>query len=45
MRGRRRKGWRRVINGVSISAFVVVLFVALPLYWAGLRCGGSSPWW
>jgi multiple sugar transport system permease protein len=33
MRSRQRKGWRRVINGVSISAFFVVLFIGLPLYW------------
>jgi multiple sugar transport system permease protein len=31
--GRQRHGWRRVINGVNISAFFVVLFVGLPLYW------------
>jgi multiple sugar transport system permease protein len=31
--GRTRKGWRRVINGVNISAFFVTLFIALPLYW------------
>ena len=26
-------GWHRVINGVNLSAFFVVLFIALPLYW------------
>ena len=33
MRNRKRKGWHRIINGVSISTFFVVLFVAAPLYW------------
>ncbi|MHB1433155.1 MAG: carbohydrate ABC transporter permease [Streptosporangiaceae bacterium] len=33
MRTRKRTGWRRVINGVTISTFVSVLFIALPLYW------------
>jgi multiple sugar transport system permease protein len=33
MRRRKRTGWRRVINGVNISAFLVVVFIALPLYW------------
>ena len=31
--GRRKQGWRRVINGVNISAFFVVLFIGAPLYW------------
>jgi multiple sugar transport system permease protein len=32
--GRRaRKGWHKVINGVNISGFFVVLFIGLPLYW------------
>jgi len=31
--GTRKRGWRRVINSVNISAFFVVLFVGLPLYW------------
>ncbi len=30
---RKRTGWHRVINGVNISALLVVLFVGLPLYW------------
>ncbi len=30
---RKRTGWRRVINGVNISAFFVVLFIGVPLYW------------
>ncbi len=33
MRRRKRTGWHRVINGVNIAAFFVVLFVGLPLYW------------
>jgi multiple sugar transport system permease protein len=33
MRSRKRTGWRRVINGVNISTFFVLLFIALPLYW------------
>jgi multiple sugar transport system permease protein len=33
MRNRKRKGWHRIINGVSISTFFVVIFVAAPLYW------------
>ena len=33
MRNRTRHGWRRVINGVNISAVFVVIFTAAPLYW------------
>src|ERR1700752_3788005 len=33
MRNRNRTGWRKVINGVNISALLVVLFIGLPLYW------------
>ena len=33
MGARTRRGWRKVINGVNFSAFIVVLFVGLPLYW------------
>jgi multiple sugar transport system permease protein len=33
MRNRKRKGWHRIINGVTISTFVVVIFIAAPLYW------------
>jgi multiple sugar transport system permease protein len=33
MRNRKRKGWRRVINGTNISALLVVIFVGAPLYW------------
>ena len=33
MRNRKRTGWHRYINGVTISTFVTVLFIILPLYW------------
>ncbi|HJY03841.1 MAG TPA: carbohydrate ABC transporter permease, partial [Streptosporangiaceae bacterium] len=33
MGNRKRTGWHRVINGVNISGFFVVLFIVLPLYW------------
>jgi trehalose/maltose transport system permease protein len=33
MRNRKRKGWHRIINGVTISTFLVVIFIAAPLYW------------
>ncbi len=33
MRNRSRHGWRRVVNGVNISALLVFLFIVLPLYW------------
>jgi multiple sugar transport system permease protein len=33
MRNRKRTGWHRYINGVTISTTVTVLFVVLPLYW------------
>jgi len=33
MRKRKRTGWHRVINGVSISTLLVVIFIAAPLYW------------
>jgi len=33
MSRRKRHGWRRVINGVTISTFVIVVFLAAPLYW------------
>jgi len=33
MRNRKRTGWHRVINGVNIATFFVVLFIGLPLYW------------
>jgi multiple sugar transport system permease protein len=33
MRNRKRSGWHRYVNGVSISTLVTVLFILLPLYW------------
>jgi multiple sugar transport system permease protein len=33
MRNRKRTGWHRYINGVSISTLVTALFVIVPLYW------------
>ncbi|HUC24562.1 MAG TPA: carbohydrate ABC transporter permease [Streptosporangiaceae bacterium] len=33
MRNRKRTGWHRLINGVNIATFFVVLFIGLPLYW------------
>jgi multiple sugar transport system permease protein len=33
MRNRKRTGWRRYINGITISSFFVTLFIGLPLYW------------
>ena len=33
MRNRTRHGWHRYINGVSISTFLILAFVLLPLYW------------
>jgi multiple sugar transport system permease protein len=33
MRNRKRTGWHRYVNGVSISTLVTVLFILLPLYW------------
>jgi multiple sugar transport system permease protein len=33
MRNRKRKGWRRYLNGVNLSTLLVVLFIGLPLYW------------
>jgi multiple sugar transport system permease protein len=32
MRKRKRRGWHRYINGVSVSTTVTILFVTLPLY-------------
>src|SRR5581483_4720584 len=28
-----KTGWRRYINGINIAAFLVVVFIGLPLYW------------
>jgi trehalose/maltose transport system permease protein len=33
MRNRKRTGWRKYVNGVTISTTVTVLFILLPLYW------------
>ena len=33
MRNRKRVGWHKYINGVTISTLVTVLFILLPLYW------------
>ena len=33
MRNRKRVGWHKYINGVSISTLITVLFILLPLYW------------
>ena len=33
MRNRRRVGWHRYINGVTISTAVTTLFILVPLYW------------
>jgi multiple sugar transport system permease protein len=33
MRNRKRVGWHRYINGVTISTTIIILFVTLPLYW------------
>jgi multiple sugar transport system permease protein len=33
MRNRKRTGWHRYINGVTISTLVTVIFIILPLYW------------
>ena len=52
MRNRKRKGWHRVINGLTISTFIVVVFVGAPLYWliassfkTVLGLGASPPQW
>jgi multiple sugar transport system permease protein len=33
VRNRTRHGWHRYINGVSISTFLILAFVLLPMYW------------
>ena len=33
MRNRKRTGWRKYVNGVSISTLVTALFILIPLYW------------
>lgn len=29
----KRRGWRRVVNGVNLASLLVVVFVSAPLYW------------
>ena len=45
MRKRNRTGWHKVINGVNISALLVVLFIALPLYWLIVSSFKTRPPW
>jgi multiple sugar transport system permease protein len=33
MRNRKRTGWHRYINGVTIATTVTALFIVIPLYW------------
>ena len=33
MRNRRRHGWHRYINGVSLGSIAIALFVLVPIYW------------
>lgn len=33
MRNRKRTGWHRYVNGVTIATLVTALFIILPLYW------------
>ena len=33
MRNRRRTGWHKYINGLTIATLVTVLFIIIPLYW------------
>ena len=33
MTGRKRHGWRRVINGTYFATLLIVVFVGAPLYW------------
>ena len=33
MRNRKRVGWHKYINGVTIATLVTAIFVLLPLYW------------
>jgi len=33
MRNRKRTGWHKYINGLSIATVVTVLFIIIPLYW------------
>ena len=52
MRNRKRKGWHRFINGVTISTLLVVIFIGAPLYWliisslkTPVALGYSPPQW
>ena len=33
MRNRKRTGWRKYINLITVSTVVTVLFIIIPLYW------------
>ena len=33
MRNRKRVGWHRYVNGVTVSTAITALFILLPLYW------------
>ena len=33
MRNRKRTGWHKYINLITISTLVTVLFIIIPLYW------------
>ena len=33
MRKRKRTGWRRYVNGLSIATLVTAVFILVPLYW------------
>ena len=33
MRNRKRVGWHRYVNGVTISTLITALFILIPLYW------------
>ncbi|HEX4088222.1 MAG TPA: carbohydrate ABC transporter permease [Trebonia sp.] len=33
MRGRKKTGWRRYLNGTNIAVVVTALFILIPLYW------------
>lgn len=52
MRDRRRKGWRRYLNGLHLAVFLTVTFIALPLYWlvssslkVPVALGATPPQW
>jgi multiple sugar transport system permease protein len=49
---RKRTGWHRVINGVNFATLLVLLFIAVPLYWliassfkTPAALGDSPPQW